>query len=137
MEYRTIEEALSVLGEASTNWSTREEAHQFLVRTNANIEVPQLVEALCNDNFNVRWQAEKRLSEMGLPALEGILRALVDPKKVGNPRLRNGIYHVLRNHKDAAVRQLTAHLLDDLHGCAADLKSMHEAHRLLQELNRH
>lgn len=134
VEFKTMEEALKILGEASVDPSARESAHQFLIHVDPNVEVPQLMEALCSDNFKIRWEAARRLSEIGRPALKKMLHTLVDPKMVGNSCLRSGVYHVLHNHKDPAVRHMTAQLLQDLNGSAADLKTMYEAHRLLQEL---
>jgi HEAT repeat protein len=133
VEFRRVEDALMVLGEASVDARTQAAAYQYLVSIDPSIEIPQLVEALCSDKFKVRWEAAKRLSELGRPAVKEMLSALTDPQRVGEPCLRDGVYHVLHIHRDPAVRQLTAHLLNDLHGSAADLKTMHEAHHLLRE----
>ncbi len=134
MTFTTLDNALSVLGEASVKPRVREEAHQFLNNIDPDVKLIQLVEALRSDNFKVQWEAAKLLSEMGRPALNGILRALVDPKKVGDQRLRNGAYHVLHNHTDPFIRQVTAPLLTHLHGSLADLRTMYEADHLLQEI---
>lgn len=134
MVIRTIEEALGVIGEASVDQRTKDEAHLFIKQLEPDTEISQLVEALRSNNFKVQWEAAKILSERGIPALKGILQALVDPRKAGDIRLRENVYHVLHNHKDSAVRQMTAHLLEDLRGSAADLKTLNEAHRLLQRI---
>jgi HEAT repeat protein len=134
MAFRTLEEALSVLGEASVDPRTKGEARQFLDGIEPDVEARQLVEGLRHDDFKVRWEAARLLSDMGKLALKEMLNALVDPQKVGDPRLRSGVYHVLHHHKDPAVRQMTANLVHDLNGSAADLKTLHEAHHLLQQI---
>ena len=134
VEIRTVEEALHVLGEASIDAQTREAAYQFLQHMDPRSEIAELVEALRSEHFKVRWAAAKRLSEMGRPALKGILNVLVDPQKVGDQQLRDGVYHVLNNNRDPYVREVTSHLLQDLHGSAADLLTMQEANHLLREM---
>lgn len=134
MEIQTVEEALQILGEASIDARTQEAAYQFLQQLDPQQEVPKLVEALRSEHFKVRWAAAKRLSDIGLPALKGILNVLVDPQKVGDQRLRDGVYHVLHDNSDPYVREVTWQLLQDLHGSAADLRTMQEANRLLQEM---
>jgi len=134
MVNRSIEKALSVIGEAAVDQQTKEEAHEYLVHLSPDEEVPQLVEALASPNFKIRWEAAEILSEIGLPALRGMLQALVDPEKAGNPCIREGIYHVLRHTKDQRVRHLTARLMKELHGFAADIKTLYEADRLLTEV---
>ena len=134
VEFRTVEEALHVLGEASIDARTRDAAYQFLQHMDPHSEIAELVEALRSEHFKVRWAAAKRLSEMGRPALRGILNVLVDPQKVGDQQLRDGIYHVLHNNRDPYVREVTSHLLQDLHGSAADLRTMQEASHLLREM---
>lgn len=135
MVINSIEDALSVIGDAAEDHQSRDEARQYLVHLDPEVEIPQLITALASDNFTIRWEAAEILSEIGYPALKWILQALVDPEKVGNSRIREGVYHVLRNSKDPRVRQLTANLRKNLFGFLADLRTLYEAHRLLQEIS--
>lgn len=52
VQFRTVEEALSVLGEASNDTRTREVADQFLQHIDSQEEIPALVEALRSEHFN-------------------------------------------------------------------------------------
>lgn len=135
MEFHTVEDALHILGEASFDRLTRRDAYHFIMNVPEEARIPQLIDALQSDNVAVRWEAGKLLTEMGHPALLGMLNTLTNPKKVGNPRIRNGIAHVLRDSHDPTVRELSVSLLNALHGPAADLNAMREASHVLQQIS--
>lgn len=125
-------EALTILDDVHSSMLQREAAAHFL-ETHASADiVDRLVAALQDDDQGVRWAAANSLAKLGPAALPALLRALRDPARVGDPRLREGIYHVLHTGRGAAEFEP---LLRALHAFTiADISSMIEAERLLREI---
>ena len=133
MEFKTVEEALSVFGVTTVEPGAQEAARRYILSMDPNSSIPQLVDALRSDHFWVRWEAAELLAQMGCAAMVEILSALVDPARVGESRVREGIYHVFHSNRDSYVRTVSVPLQHALHGAAADLETMREADHLLQE----
>jgi HEAT repeat protein len=103
---------------------------RFLASLDECNEVEGLVHALQNDDLGVRWEAANLLAKIGEKSLPEILKALRDPKRVGDQRLREAVVHVIHNFSDHALCDQLAHLLATLKGPSADVETMREAHRL-------
>ena len=76
------------------------------------------------------------LAQLGEPALREVLKALTDPQRVDDPRLRESAYHILHVTQAAMPVPLTE-LLEALRGPAADVASLVAAHRVLHALRQH
>jgi hypothetical protein len=133
MFLKSVNDALSVF-EYSSNPFQREEAKRFILAMDQDTSIPILIGALQNDHFGVRWEAAEILARIGCPAMVEILKVLVNPVRVGDPRLREGVLHVFRDNHDPFVREVSAHLQNALHGPVPDLETMREANLLLQEI---
>jgi HEAT repeat protein len=131
MTITSSEQALGILNDRQKPLAEREAAARFLKKNPDPQAVPRLVIALQDDDFGVRWAASEALSQLGEPALEAVLRALADPERVGDPRLRESAYHMLHLGQDHWPVPVTA-LMASLKGPAADLVALEEAARLLQ-----
>ncbi len=64
-----------------------------------------------------------------------MLRALLDPKRVADPRLREGILHTFHILEDHPLRNQAADLLKAIKSPAAELDSMKQAYLLLKQLD--
>lgn len=133
MEFQRVEDALRVLEDITLDSAAHEEAVEFLYHMNEDEEIEQLVEALRNDDFGIRWEAADLLSLMGRRAFPAILEGLLDPVKAGDSRFRESIYHILHLNHDVLLKVDAAPLIQALKGPAADLNAMQEAHRLLMK----
>jgi HEAT repeat protein len=132
MNIISSEQALSILDNRQNLVAEREAAARFLRKNPDPRAVGRLGVALQDEDFGVRWAASEALSQLGVAALEEVLRALADPDRVGDPRLRESAYHMLHLNQDWPVPVKT--LMASLKGPAADLASLEEAARLLQRL---
>jgi HEAT repeat protein len=132
MNILSSEQALSILDARQSLVGEREAAARFLRKNPDPRAVPRLVQALQDEDFGVRWAASEALGQLGVPALEAVLRALADPDRVGDPRLRESAYHMLHLNPDWPVPVKA--LMACLKGPAPDLASLEEAARLLQRL---
>ena len=132
MHINSLEQALDILDNQLLTVAEREAAARYF-EVNPDLRaVPRLVLALQDEDFGVRWAASEALSQLGMAALEGVLRALVDPDRVGDPRLRESAYHMLHLGQPWPVPVKT--LMASLKGPAPDLTSIEEAARLLRLL---
>ena len=132
MNIESWEQALDILDGRQNPVAEREAAARYLRKNPEPLAVPRLVRALQDEDFGVRWAASEALGQLGVPALEAVLRVLADPERVGDPRLRESAYHMLHLGQEWPVPVKA--LLASLKGPAADLASLEEAARLLQML---
>jgi HEAT repeat protein len=134
MEIITESEALKILNDNNKESTEREGAVRFLAAHPNDGVIERLVQALEDDDFGVRWEAALALSSIGKTALPSLLQALMDPKRIGDPRLRIGAIRVLHRLTDASLPRSTSKLVEALHGPAADIASMEAAYKVFQEL---
>lgn len=127
-------QATAWLNNAGEEPANREAAVRYLKDNLVPGAIAGLVQALQDDELGVRWEAALALSQLGDLAVPEVLKALIDPKRVGDPRLRDGAYHVLRNSQLTMPAGGSAALLAALKGPAADIATMIEANRLLIQL---
>jgi len=127
-------QALEILDDTGQDMLQREAAARYLANHPSQEIVGRLVQALQDSDFGVRWEAAVALSQLGNPALIEMLKALTDPKRVGDSRLRRGIYHALHYNQSLHLPVSMARLMEALKGPAADIASMEEASRLLQQI---
>lgn len=130
MSFQQVEQALRALENYSLAPAVREQAAEYLSRLDEQDEIRQLVDALQNDAFGIRWEAAKMLAHIGRRAVPAVLEALIDPLKVGDLRLRHGAYQVLHENSDYGIRAEASKLLGALHGPSPDLDAMHAANEL-------
>jgi HEAT repeat protein len=134
MLFTGMEQAVQILRDRSASERLREDAVRSLGADASAEAITTLVDTLRDNDLGVRWQAAVVLSQLGKRALPYLLSALVDPKRVEDPWLRDGAFHVLRDNVDAGVTMLSRNLRHALKGQAADLRTMREADRLLRIL---
>ncbi len=128
-------QAMEILDDDRGGVTAREAAIRYLSRYPAPAVIAHLVQALLDDDFGIRWEAATVLAQQGETASLQVLRALTDPKRVGDPRLRESAYHVLHNNPGSVPVPITE-LLDALRGPAADIASLVEANRLLRQIEK-
>ncbi len=133
----SVEQALSILDDASRSEVEREMAGHYLQTHPHSKAIVRLVKALQDDDTGVAWAAAEGLSRLGEPAVVEVCRALSDHQRAGDPRLLTGAYHVLRHLQDITLSQQATPLMRALRGPVPDLKAMEEADRLLRLLGNH
>ena len=133
MHIVSLEQALDILDNPFRTVAEREAAARYFEVDPDPRAVPRLARALQDEDFGVRWAASEALAQLGVAALEEVLRALADPKRVGDPRLRASAYHMLHMGHNWPVP--VGRLMVSLKGPAADLASLEEAAHLLQLLH--
>jgi hypothetical protein len=126
------DEAIELLDNTNLNSLEREDAIRYLTYQASDQAIQRLVEALQDDDFGVRWEAAASLAKLGDRGLNEILRALVDPDRVGDPRLREGAYHMLHYNRTSKFPVPTKNLMLAIKGPAPDITTMEEAGKLLQ-----
>jgi HEAT repeat protein len=124
-------QAMEILDDVRADVTHREAAIRYLANEPTPAVIARLVQALQDDEVGVRWEAATVLAQYGTPALLEVLKALTDPKRVGDPRLRDSAYHILHLNQ-AAVPVSITDLLDALKGQAADIASLVEANHVLR-----
>jgi hypothetical protein len=129
-----MDQAVRILKDKTSGERLREDAVRSLAADASPEAIKTLVDTLQDHDLGVRWQAAVVLSQLGKRALPYLLTALVDPKRVADPWLRDGALHILRDNVDAGVTMLSRNLRHALKGQAADLRTMREADRLLRIL---
>ena len=93
-----------------------------------------LVNALKDEEYDVRWLAAEGLIAMGHMALPPLLEALIeDPESVA---LREGSHHVLRDVYKASLRSLLSPLIKALESADAEEKAPVAAYDVLRALKK-
>jgi HEAT repeat protein len=122
MIFHSVDEALRALEDLFVGPAVHQEAIRYLGSLDECFEVEGLVKALQSDDPGVRWEAASLL-------------ALKDPKRVGDPRLRESVSHMIHTIDDPELCHELAPLLDALKGPLADMNTMREAHRVLEKFD--
>ncbi len=125
-------QALDILKDTSFAPELRAKAARYLGQYPTTPRGMQnLVVALQDDDFGVQWEAAEALANCGPAALPEMLKALTDPKRVGDPRVRRGISHALHESRDPQLRAVTADLVEALREPTATVAVMMAAGMLL------
>jgi HEAT repeat protein len=112
----------------------REAAVRYLAKHASPTAIQHLVLALNDDDFGVHWEAAASLAQLGTTALPALLNALTNPELAASPRMREGAYHVLHYASAPEVRNYAGRLMTALKGSAADITTLVEANRCLQQI---
>jgi|WetSurMetagenome_2_1015567.scaffolds.fasta_scaffold1076235_2 HEAT repeat protein len=137
MVFQNVEEAIRILEDTSVGVQVHQEAAYFLADWEDYLEAESLVRALQDDDFGTRWKAAILLAWIGQNAIPALLKAMVDPKRVGDLRLRSGVVHAIRSIQDQHLKAEFGPLLKALQGPAPDLAAMQEGNRLLEKICPH
>lgn len=135
-EISSAEQALEILSDPLEDQLLREQAIRYLSHQPSEEVINRLVWMLQDDEFGIRWEAAITLAQLGEKALPALLKALTDPDRVGDPRLREGAYHILHYNRDPFYGVNMSRLLQALKGPAADIASMEESGRILARIKK-
>lgn len=124
-------DAIEILDRENVSSLEREDAVRYLAYQPSDRAIRRLVKALQDHDFGVRWEAAASLAKLGDRGLHEMLKALVDPERVGDPRLREGAYHMLHYNRSDKLPVPTKELMLALKGPAPDISTMEEAGKLL------
>ncbi|HTP08493.1 MAG TPA: HEAT repeat domain-containing protein [Anaerolineae bacterium] len=124
-------QAMEILDDVREEVTFREAAIRYLAKEPTPAVTARLVQALQDDDFSVRWEAAIAVTQLGVTGVLEVLKALTDPERVGDPRLRDSAYHILHLSR-AAVPVSITDLLGALKGQAADIASLVEANHVLR-----
>lgn len=131
----TVMEALQALENVSAGSQKHLEAIRFLNGLDECFEVKNLVKALQNDDFSVRWEAADLLAKIGHSAIPQMLKALMDPERAGDPRLRNGVVRIIHKLEDHLLKKELSPLLAATKSSSADIETMRVAFQLLKKFD--
>ncbi len=112
----------------------REAAVRYLAQQATPEAIQHLVLALNDDDFGVHWEAAASLAQLGMVVLPTLLKALTNSELAASPRMREGAYHILHYNSAPGVRNYAARLMEALKGSAADITTLVEANRWLEEI---
>lgn len=112
----------------------REAAVRYLAKHATPTAIQHMTLALNDDDFGVHWEAAASLAGLGLTALPSLLTALTKPDLAGSPRMREGAYHVLHYNSAPEIRNYAGRLMEALKGSAADITTLVEANRWLEQI---
>ncbi len=135
MNFLSVDEALRVLENMSLGANAHLEAIRYLASLDECYESECLVRALQNDDFGVRWEAANLLAKMEKPAIPAMMHALMDPKRVADQRLREGVLHFFHKLEDPALKNTAAPLLSALKGPAPEMDTMKQAYLLFRKVD--
>jgi len=125
-------QALEILKSMNHNPELRVRAVRYLGQyPTTTWGIQSLIAALQDDDFGVQWEAAEALAKCGQVAAPEMLKALTDPKRVSDPRVRRGISHALHESHDSELKAQTADLVEALRGPAAPIAAMMAASALL------
>jgi HEAT repeat protein len=130
VRFINVEDAIRTLENPSVSREIHEEALHYLASLDHCLRADGLVHALQSDDFGIRWEASIELTRLIPDSITAVLKALMDPDQVCNPRLRRGVVRMIENIHDPVIKDDFLPLLDALKGPAADITSMWEAYQL-------
>ncbi len=136
MNDHTYWEALETLSNNSAGTLERERAIRYLSEHPDEQAIRRIIEACEDDDFGVRWEAARALARAGKAGLAALLQALADPERVGHTRLRRSAYWALEQMGLSEYKPMIWNLMLAMKGPGADIATMEEAHKLLQELRK-
>ncbi len=132
MKIASEAQALDILNPMSHNPELRVQAVRYLGQYPTTARgIQSLIASLQDDDFGVQWEAAEALAKCGQVAAPEMLKALTDPKRVGDPRVRRGISHALHESHDPELKAQTAELVEALRGPTAAIATMMTANALL------
>lgn len=135
-EISSIERAMEILDDPLEDQMLWEQAIRYISHQPSEKVIKRLVWALQDDEFGIRWEASTTLARLGKKALPELLKALTDPDRVGDPRLREGAYRVLHSNLDPFYAIDITQLLQVLRGPAADIATMEAAGKILAQIEK-
>ncbi len=135
MIFHNVEEALRTIENISLSHETRQEAYRYLAELDDCEEAKDLVESLESSDAGVRWKAAAILAGMGEKAVSAVLKALMDPKRVGNQLLREGVIHMIHVFDNPALKHQLEPIIKSLKSQAPNIATMWEAYHLLIEID--
>ncbi len=134
--FTSVVQAIKTLDDLDSAVGAREAALRYLAERPTPAIIARIVQALQDDDFGVRWEAANVVTQLGEPALLEVVKALTDPQRVGDPRLREIAYHILHSQQLALPVPITD-LLAALKGPAADIASLIEADHVLNAIEKY
>lgn len=135
MDFHDVVAALRALEDPSLDNETHEKACDFLASLDEKEEARDLVKSLESEKVSVRWDAANILAGLGIQSICAILKALMDPNRVGHPRLREGVLHVYHELQDPELKAKMTPLIESFRGPAPDITSMWVAYRILETID--
>lgn len=135
MIFHKVEEALTALENPLSNPQVHREATQYLAALDDCEEAKGLVESLESNDFGVRWEAANLLAELGVKSVSAVLKALMDPGRVADAQMREGVVHMIHVMQDHDLKHKLEPLVECLKGPAADISTMWQAYRILQSID--
>jgi|GEM_PF-2297853 len=134
MDIVSYNQAVTALDNDAEDPLLREKAIRYLKEHPDSQAIEHIVNALEDDSFGVEWEASNALTSLGRDCLVALMMALTDPARAGDVRLRNGAYRILKHMNFPDIDHQVWKLITATKGPAADLMTMIEANKLLQEL---
>ncbi len=134
MKITSINEAIKVLDDLSKGEVERVRAIDYLTDMTEERVVVRLVDALQDEDYGVRWKASTSLAKLGGSALPYILKALMDPDRIGDTRLRRSAVRAIKHMDRACLPKSMEELLEALQGSASDVSSMETAYKVMSDL---
>lgn len=135
MTFHNVEDALTALENSQSGKQAHQEAIQYLAALDDCEEAKGLVESLESDDAGVRWEAANLLAELGIKSIPAVLKALMDPTRVSDAQLREGVIHMIHVLQDHDLKHQLEPLVACLKGPAADISTMWSAYHILREIN--
>jgi HEAT repeat protein len=128
------EPAIPHLVEAFKNGKHLErwEAVKALVKFGDPITTKLFVEALQDDDFEIRWSAAEGLASIGYPALKEVLESLIT--NIESVRLRNGAHYFLRRLSSTGHLEKVKPVLAALDSLDFELEAPLAAEKLIEQL---
>lgn len=135
MTFHNVEEALNTLENPLSTAQAHREASQYLAELDDCEEARGLVESLESNDPGVRWEAANLLAELGVKSIPAVLKALMDPARVADAQLREGVVHMIHVLQDHELKHKLEPLAVCLKGPAADISTMWSAYHILREID--
>lgn len=126
------DQALQQLNDSKLPELQRDAAAKELAKYPTPDVIGALINALEDPDDGVRFASSQALIDIGVPAMQPLLEALLD--KSDSVWLREGAYRVFHDTRSATVQQATAALVKALKGPAASLSTTEAAGEALVKL---
>jgi HEAT repeat protein len=135
MEFHSADEALQAIVDMTLSPDVHQEAIRYLSGLDDEFETEKLIHALQSDNPGVRWEAGNLLARFGRKSIPMVLKALTDPQRVGDIRLREGVIHMIHKIQDAHLQHELKPLIDAMHSLAVSVNTMRIADQMLRNID--
>ena len=130
MKIRSIDEAFKILDDYSRGEVDRVNAIAYITDIPEERVVVRLVKALQDEDYGVRWKASTSLAQLGPMAIPSLIKALMDPDRIVDTRLRRGAVRVLKHMDRTCLPKSVEDLFEALQGSASDVASMEAAYKV-------